>query len=141
MNNDSFVYIHVRPGLFKKEHPVATIAINTTPENDAPSVAGVQRHAVGFAAQHAKKDTKWNAAMGRTVARGRAEKSADRVFVYANDNTKRRDLLALATARVLEAVEAGDLFASKRTTKALRDTVERFAMNDTTFALADLAAE
>jgi len=129
MINDNFIYIHVRPGLFKKGHPVATIAVNVISDSDSSSADGIQRYAVGFAAQHTKKDTQWNAAMGRNVARGRAERSADRVFVLAKENVKRRELIELATARVLEAVDAGDIFASKKTTKALRETLGRFKLD------------
>lgn len=143
MNNDNFAYIHVRPGLFAKEHPLATIAVNTVPELEQP-VAGVCRFAVGFSAQHLKKDTRWDASMGRKIARGRAEKSANRVYVHANENISRRDLIALATARVLEAVEMGELFASKKTTKALRDTLGRLSQHDDgfeSFQHDNLAAE
>ena len=120
-DNDNFAYIHVRPGLESKEHPVATIAISTVPE-DGYGVP--QRFAVGFAAQHVKKDRMWNAEMGRNVARGRAEKSAKRVFVYA-DNHSRRDLLMAAVMRVLESVESGETFATKKVTRALQDTLAR----------------
>jgi hypothetical protein len=125
MQNDDndFAYLHVRPGLFGKEHPVATIAVNTIAEDDYAT--SPHRFAVGFAAQHVKKDRQWNGDMGRTVSRGRAEKSANRVYVHANPGTGRRDLLILAAARVLEAVESGELFATKKVKRALQDTVDR----------------
>lgn len=149
MQNDDndFAYIHVRPGLFGKEHPLATIAINTIPEIETAALGGntPRRYAVGFASQHVKKDTQWDASMGRRVARGRAERSAnDRVFIIANEGVSRRDLLILATARVLEATEAGDLFASKKTRRALRDTLDRLvtAKHHADYRqFSDLAAE
>lgn len=149
MQNDdnNFAYLHVRPGLFSKKHPLATIAVNTIPEIEAAALGGntLRRYAVGFASQHVKKDTKWNAAMGRNVARGRAERSANnRVFIIANEGISRRDLLILATARVLEATEMGELFASKKTRRALRDTLNRLvsAKHEADFRqYSDLAAE
>lgn len=120
-NNDNFAYIHIRPGLESKEQPIATIAVHTIPE-DGYGVP--QRFAVGFAAQHLKKDRTWNASMGRNVSRGRAEKSAKRLFVYA-DNHSRRDLLMAAVMRVLESVQSGETFATKKVTRALQDTLAR----------------
>ncbi len=120
-NENGFAFIHVRPGIDSKEQPVATIAISLVPEFD--QIPGLQRYAVGFAAQHTKKDG-WNAAMGRTVAQGRAERSASRVFVHAAD-IGRRDLLIAAVTRVLEAVEANEIFATKQTTRALQNTLAR----------------
>lgn len=121
LNNDNFAYIHIRPGLESKEQPVATIAISLVPE-DGPGIP--RRYAVGFAAQHVKKDKKWNGAMGRSVARGRAEKSAKRLFVYA-DGFNRRDFMMAAVMRVLESVEAGETFATRKVTRALQDTLSR----------------
>lgn len=123
LNEEDFAYIHIRPGLLSKEHPVATVAISLIAEDDyAPAP---HRYAVGFAAQHVKKDRNWDSEMGRRVARGRAEKGANRVYVHANPNIPRRELLILAVSRVYEAAESGEIFATKKVTRALRDTVDR----------------
>lgn len=144
-NENDFAYIHIRPrsSSNEKEHPVATVALCLVAEDDyAPAP---HRFAVGFAAQHIKKDRQWNAEMGRRVARGRAEKSVHRVHIHANPNTPRRDLIILAVGRVLEAVESGELFATKRVTRALQDTIDRLvdARIDAEHKrqYADLAAE
>lgn len=121
INDNEFAFIHIRPGIEAKEQPVATIAVRLFPESDD---LPYRRFAVGFAAQHAKKDP-WNAAMGRAVSQGRAERSASRVFVHANAGMSRRDLLIAAVTRVLEAVDSGDINASKRSTRALQDTLAR----------------
>lgn len=126
MSNDNFAFIHIRPGLFGKEQPVATIAVSTQPEFEFVQT-GSNRFAVGFAAQHVKKDVTWNGAMGRAVAQGRAERSAKRVFVHAPAGVSRRDLLVAAVNRVLEAVEAGELFATKQARRALEDTLTRLS--------------
>lgn len=143
-SNNDFAFIHIRPGIESKEHPLATIAISTISEDDFLSTSS--RFAIGFAAQHVKKDRQWNAAMGRNVARGRAEKSAKRIYVHADRGVGRRDLMTAAVVRVLEAVEAGELFATKKATRALQDTLTRFAAakfdsENRYFANEDLAAE
>ncbi len=142
-NDNNFAFIHIRPGIESKEHPLATIAISTIPEDY--SLATPSRFAVGFAAQHVKKDRQWNASMGRNVARGRAEKSASRVFVHADRNVSRRDLMTAAVVRVLEAVETGELFATKKATRALQDTLSRLALSkinsENRYFDAELAAE
>ncbi len=122
INNNDFAFIHVRPGLDdKKEHPIATIAIHLVSDDTG-------RYGVALASQHLKKDEKWNAAMGRFVAAGRAARSKDRLFMYYDPSESRRDLIISAVERIAHAIEYGEIKASRKVTRAINDTVTRLNM-------------
>jgi len=126
--DNDFAYIHIRPGTEGKSQPVATVAIdlkavaiNLGTESDY--VLSSPHFAVGLASQHLKKDINWNSAIGRQVSRGRAEQR--RLYTHVMPILSRRELIISAVCRVFEAVETGELKASRKVTRALKDTITR----------------
>lgn len=116
INNSDFSFIHIRPGLEGKQHPIATIAVHLVPVNG--------RFGVALASQHVKKDEKWDAKLGRFVAAGRASRSrTDRVFIGATGS--RRDLIINAVERVHDAIVSNEIRASRKVTRAIVDTLNR----------------
>jgi len=135
-NPNDFLFIHIRPGIESKGHPLATVAVHLVSEN------GI-RYGVALASQHLKKDEKWNAAMGRFVAAGRAARSKERLFVYFRAHG-RRDLIISAVERVSYAIETGEIKASRKVARAVNETVTRLntakTVRDFNRAVRDSAA-
>lgn len=123
-NLNDFLFIHIRPGIESKGHPLATIAVHLVTDDDAVE------YGVALASQHPKKDV-WDATMGRSVAAGRAARGKDRVFIYQASNMPRRELVLEAVQRVYDAVECGELKASHKVARALGDTIARLNMAKT----------
>lgn len=121
-NDRDFAYVHVRPGLAGKQPPIGTIAVRLKLDRLDDECAV---HAVGFAVRHSKKEKVWDAARGRAVARGRAERSRRSLNVEAAGAGNRRALLTKAVEAVLRAGERGWLPMTKKARAALADTLAR----------------
>ncbi len=114
----NFAFVHIRPGLESKQHPVGTVAVDINAARE-----GELR--VGYAVQHSKKD-KWNSAAGRHISGERAARGRDTCLLSDVDPTfSRRQILAAAVALVANAVEHEHIVVSKKFSRALDDTFER----------------